>query len=72
MWYNSFSTPLTNIYEWKQRVIFHGNILIRWCSCAPCIFFFKSGHKILSYGHFKIIAQEYTRWGDGIDPKLKL
>ena len=32
----------------------------------------KSDHKILSYGHFKIIAQECTWWGEGIDPKLKL
>ena len=35
-------------------------------------FFSKSDHKILSYGHFKIIAQESTQWGEGIDPKLKL
>ena len=34
--------------------------------------FIKSDHKILSYGHFKIIAQECTWWGEGIDPKLKL
>ena len=25
------------------------------------VFFIKSDHKILSYGHFKIIAQECTR-----------
>ena len=35
-------------------------------------FFINSDHKILSYGHFKIIAQECTWWGEGIDPKLKL
>ena len=35
-------------------------------------FFSKSDHKSLSYGHFNIIAQECTRWGEGIDPKLKL
>ena len=27
---------------------------------------------MLSYGHFKIIAQKCTWWGEGIDPKLKL
>ena len=34
-------------------------------------FFSKSDHKILSHGYFKIIAQECTKWGKGIDPKLK-
>ena len=33
-------------------------------------FFFKSDHKILSYGHVNIIAQKCTQWGEGIDPKL--
>ena len=32
----------------------------------------QSDHKTLSYGHFNIIAQECTRRGEGIDPKLKL
>ena len=36
------------------------------------LFFSKSDRKILSYGHFKIIAQKCARWGEGIDPKLKL
>ena len=31
---------------------------------------FKSGDKILSYGYFKILVQEYTGWGDGIDREL--
>ena len=35
-------------------------------------FFSKSDHKSLSYGHFNITAQQCTRWGEGIDPKLKL
>ena len=35
-------------------------------------FFSKSDHKILSFDHFKIIAQECSRGGEGIDPKLKL
>ena len=36
------------------------------------VFFSQLDHKILSYGHFNIIAQECTQWGEGIDPKLKL
>ena len=31
---------------------------------------FKSDHKILSYNHFKIIAQADLGWGDGIDPEF--
>ena len=31
--------------------------------------FSKSDHKILSYGHFKMKAKEYSQWGEGIDPK---
>ena len=31
----------------------------------------QSDLKTLSYGHFNIIAQECTRRGEGIDPKLK-
>ena len=35
-------------------------------------YFLKSDHKIVSYGHFNYVAQEYTRWGEGIDPKYFL
>ena len=35
---------------------------------VQCKFMFKSDYKILSYGHFKILAQACPRWGDGIDP----
>ena len=31
---------------------------------------FKLDHKILSYGHFKILAQACPEWGDGIDPEF--
>ena len=34
------------------------------------VLFSKPDHKILSYGHFNIIAQECTQWSEGIDPKL--
>ena len=30
-------------------------------------FFFKIGPQNSSYGHFKIIAQEHIRWGEGIE-----
>ena len=39
---------------------------------VQCKFMFKSDNKILSYGHLKTLAQERTRWGEDIDPKLKL
>ena len=31
---------------------------------------FKSDRKILSYGHFKILAQSCPEWGDGTDPEF--
>ena len=31
---------------------------------------FKSDSKILSYGHFKILAQACPEWGDGTDPEF--
>ena len=31
---------------------------------------FKSDHKILSYGHFKILEQACPGWGDGTDPEF--
>ena len=31
---------------------------------------FKLDSKILSYGHFKILAQACPGWGDGIDPEF--
>ena len=31
---------------------------------------FKSDHKILSYGHFKILAQTCPERGDGTDPEF--
>ena len=31
---------------------------------------FKSDLKILSYGHFKILAQACPKWGDGADPEI--
>ena len=37
---------------------------------VQCKFMFKSDHKILSYGHFKILAQACPGWGDGIDPDI--
>ena len=37
---------------------------------VQCKFMFKSGCKIVSYSHFKILAQECTGWGDGIDPEF--
>ena len=39
---------------------------------VQCKFMFKSGHKILSYLHFKILVQECTGGGDGIDPELSV
>ena len=37
---------------------------------VQCKFMFESDHNILSYSHFKILAQAYPRWGDGIDPEF--
>ena len=37
---------------------------------VQCKFMFNSFCKILNYGHFKILAQECTGRGDGIDPEL--
>ena len=35
-----------------------------------CNFMFKSDCQILSYGHFKILAQACPGRGDGIDPEF--
>ena len=37
---------------------------------VQCNFMFKSDHKILIYGHFKILAQACPGKGDGIDPEF--
>ena len=37
---------------------------------VQCKFMFKSHHKILSYGHFKILAQACPAGGDGTDPEF--
>ena len=37
---------------------------------VQCKFIFISGWKMLSYGHYKILAQECTGFGDDIDPEL--
>ena len=37
---------------------------------VQCKFMCKLDHKILSYGHFKILAQACPGWGDGIDPEF--
>ena len=37
---------------------------------VQCKFMYKSDHKILSYGHFKILAQACPGRGDGIDPEF--
>ena len=37
---------------------------------VQCKFMFKLDHKILSYGHFIILAQACPEGGDGIDPEF--
>ena len=37
---------------------------------VQCKFMFKSYGKILSYDHFKILAQACPEWGDGTDPEF--